>query len=195
MKHLLLSGAFALYCLTAWAQSDSGFGIKGGLNYNSNGDLISEAGDIVEKPDSNAGFHLGVFYKFGKNYYLRPELVFTRTKSNYDSGSLNISKIDLPVLAGINFIGPLHLFAGPAFQYIVDGDFSGSSLENIDRDFSVGLNVGVGVSLGRIGLDLRYERGFSKNEASFISDNIIALDENRIDTRPQQLILSLSLKI
>jgi hypothetical protein len=40
--------------------------------------------------------------------------------------------------------------------------------------------------------DFRYERGFSDNEATFINTNITNVEADRIDTRPDQLILSLS---
>src|SRR5690606_41989781 len=52
------------------------------------------------------------------------------------------------------------------------------------RSFSVGLNFGIGVNLNRLGIDLRYERGFSNNEATFLGNNGIGTD--RLDTRPDQ---------
>ena len=58
-------------------------------------------------------------------------------------------------------------------------------------EFSVGLNFGIGVNIDKIGIDLRYERGFSENEATFLTDN--GLSTGMLDTRPEQLILSLSL--
>ena len=69
------------------------------------------------------------------------------------------------------------------------------SLENVEDDFSVGLNFGIGLSFNKIGIDLRYERGFSKNEATFIDNNISEGAISRIDTRPDQLILSLSIAL
>jgi hypothetical protein len=95
------------------------------------------------------------------------------------------------MLVGFNIIGPLSLFGGPSFQYILDSEFSGISINDIEKDFTVGLNFGVGINFKKLGIDLRYERGLSKNEASFINENII--NTSRIDTRPNQLILSLSL--
>jgi hypothetical protein len=103
-----------------------------------------------------------------------------------------MSKLDVPVLLGIKVIGPLNLFGGPAFQYILDTEFDGISVDDVDSDFTVGLNLGAGVNLGRFGVDLRYERGFSDNEATFINTNITNVEADRIDTRPDQLILSLS---
>lgn len=195
MKKALLWVAFTMISTAAIAQANSGFGIKGGLNYNANGDYLASAEAAIENPDRNVGYHLGIFYKFGNNIYLRPELMYTWTKSEYSDGDLNISKLDLPVLVGIELIGPLHIFAGPDFQYIINGKFGGTTLSDIESDFTVGLHIGLGVNLGPLGVDLRYERGLSSNEASFINTNIITLPESRVDIRSDQVILSLSFKV
>ena len=195
MKRTLLTGLLGLFCLGAYAQQGSGFGLKAGLNYNANGDYFESAGEAARNPDRNVGYHLGIWGKLGNDIYLRPELVYTHTKSDYDGDELKMSKLDLPVLLGAKIIGPLHVFGGPAFQYILDTEFEGISVDDVESDFTVGLNLGAGVNLGKIGIDLRYERGFSDNEARFINTNITELSTSRVDTRPDQLILSLSLKL
>ena len=196
MKKSLLAVVLAVICTTTFAQSDSGFGIKAGLNYNGNGDYLESALAAAEDPDRNVGFHFGVFYKLGGGkIFVKPELVYTKTKSDYSDGDFDLSKIDLPALVGIKIIGPLHLFAGPDFQYILNTEFDGIDIDDIENDFTVGMHIGVGVNLGRIGADIRYERGLSDNEATFINTNISSLPESRIDTRPDQVILSVSVKI
>jgi len=192
-----------LVSITAFAQSDSGFGIKAGLNYNQNGDLIGSVGDaaenIVQGSDGKIGFHVGFFGKIAlSKIYLRPELIYTKTKSSYDLGVVSndydISKIDLPVLVGIKVIGPVHVFAGPAFQYILENDLENIAINDVENDFSVGLHAGVGVNLGALGFDVRYERGFSENEANFISNNVTDIT-GRVDSRPSQIIFGVSLKL
>lgn len=192
----LLMVVFALVSITAFAQKDSGFGIKGGLNYNANGDYIESAEEAAQNPDRNVGYHIGVFGKLKiSRLYFRPELVYTKTKSDYNGNKFDMSKLDAPLLVGVKIIGPLHVFAGPAFQYVLNSEFDGISIDTIENDFSIGLHIGVGVNLGKLGVDLRYERGFSDNEAEFINTNVTSLPESRIDTRPDQLILGLSLKL
>lgn len=195
MKKSLLMAVFALVSLTAFAQKDSGFGIKGGLNYNANGDYFDAAEDAYKDPSRNVGYHIGLFGKLGNRFYVRPELVYTKTKSDYDGDSFDMSKLDVPVLVGTKIIGPLHVFAGPAFQYILDSEFEGISSNEIESDFTVGLHIGAGVNLGKLGIDVRYERGLSANEADFITNNVTELNPNRLDTRPDQLIVSLSVKL
>ena len=200
MKKTLLVAVFALIGATALAQSGSGFGIKAGLSYNKNGDLISSVGDggqdIVEGAKGKAGYHFGFWGKLDfPKIYLRPELVYSKTKSSYDvegegSQDYDISKLDMPVLLGYKLIGPLHIFAGPAFQYTLKNDLGDLEVEDVKNDFTVGLNAGVGVNLGNVGLDVRYERGFSENEAE-----IIDIPDGRVDSRPSQVIFALSLKL
>ncbi|MDX1314014.1 MAG: outer membrane beta-barrel protein [Eudoraea sp.] len=193
MKKALLLVALVGMTTAALGQKGPGFGIKAGLNYNGNGDYFDSARDAFENPDRNVGYHIGFYGKLGNQVYLRPELVYTKTKSEYNGADFDMSKLDVPVLLGAKVIGPLHVFGGPAFQYILNTEFNGISIDNIENDFTVGLHLGVGVNLGGIGLDLRYERGFSENEVRFISSNGIGTD--RLDTRPDQLILSLSINL
>ncbi|HET8736385.1 MAG TPA: outer membrane beta-barrel protein [Pricia sp.] len=196
MKKTLLTAAFAMFSMAAFSQSGSGFGIKGGLNYSANGDYFESIGEAAREPDRNVGYHVGLYGKVGiTRLYFRPELMYTKTKSDYQGDKFDVSKLDAPLLVGVNIIGPLHVFAGPAFQYILDTEFDGIAINDIENDFTVGLNIGAGLNLGKLGLDIRYERGFSENEATFINTNITEVGPSRVDARPDQLIVSLSLKI
>jgi len=202
MKNSLLVAAFAMCSIAAFSQSDSGFGIKGGLNYNQNGDLIASIGDaaenIVQGSDGKVGYHVGIFGKLAfSRLYLRPELVYTKTQSAYNLNGgtkYDISKLDLPVLVGAKIIGPLHVFAGPAFQYMLSNDLEDFSINDAEKDFTVGLHIGAGVDLGRLGLDVRYERGLSENEAEFVGENVTDIS-GRVDSRPSQVIFAVSLKL
>ncbi len=102
-----------------------------------------------------------------------------------------MQKIDAPLLVGLKVLGPISVFGGPALQYILDTEYNGISINDVENEFSVGLNFGIGLNFNSVGIDLRYERGFSENEATFLNDNNIGT--SRLDTRPDQLILSLSL--
>lgn len=206
MKKTLLLAVFALVSITAFAQSGSGFGIKGGLNYNQNGNLsfkqVQATGeDIIAGSDGKIGYHIGFYGKFDfPKLYIRPEVIYTKTKSEYSSSSVNseydISKLDVPVLLGYKFIGPLHIFAGPAFQYTLKNDLKDLEVEDVKNDFSVGLQMGIGVNIGKLGIDVRYERGFSDNEANFIGENITGSDiSGKVDARPSQIIIGASLKL
>lgn len=191
-RALVFSVLFLTTLFIGNAQSD--YGIKAGLNYNSNGKLWDNAGEIIDnKGDGKSGFNVGFYGKLDLGpFYLRPEVVYTRTTSEYpnNSGDFKMSRIDIPVLVGMNLLGPLDIFAGPAFQFITDKELSNLSINNIEDDFTVGLQIGLGLELGRLGLDVRYERGIKSNEANFFG--VDPTDYYRLDTRPQQLMFGLS---
>lgn len=192
-KSVFTAAILAFISFNLNAQIGNAFGLKGGLNYGANGDYFQALSENSQNPDRNIGYHIGVFGKIGNRLFFRPELVYTATKSDYNSDVFEVKKIDVPLLVGVKIIGPLNVFAGPSFQYILESDFEGITVDTIENDFSVGLNFGIGVNFNKFGLDLRYERGFSENEARFIENNISSDINSRIDTRPDQLILSLSL--
>lgn len=193
MKKLILATFFLTgLSITTFAQTDQGFGFKGGLNYNANGKYFESIGENAKNPDRNIGFHLGIFGKVGNKVYLKPELIYTSTKSDYGNDSFDMQKLDMPLLVGTRVLGPISVFGGPSFQYILDTEFDGIAINDVENDFTVGLNFGIGLNFSKVGIDLRYERGFSDNEATFINNNI-SMNPSRLDTRPDQLILSLSL--
>ncbi|GAA4954186.1 hypothetical protein GCM10023314_29740 [Algibacter agarivorans] len=173
------------------AQTAQGIGFKAGLNYNGNGKYFESISNNSQNPDRNVGYHFGLFGKIGKDLYFKPEVVYTSTKSDYDNDSFKMQKIDAPLLVGIKVLGPISVFGGPSLQYILDTEFDGVSINDIESEFSLGLNFGVGLNFNKLGIDLRYERGFSDNEATFLENN--GIGNSRLDTRPDQLILSLSL--
>ncbi len=195
MRHLFFILCIALVLpITAVAQKATmatGMGIKAGLNYNANGKYIESINTNADNPDRNIGYHIGLFGKIGDpRLYFKPEIVYTATKSDYSDEDFKMQKLDAPLLVGTRILGPISVFGGPSLQYILNSDFGDTSINDIKNDFSVGLNFGVGFNLDRVGIDLRYERGFSKNEASFLRNN--SVNTSRLDTRPDQLILSLS---
>ena len=180
--------------------AQSGLGVTGGVNYGDNGKLtytdVTNAGDdVLEGGDRQIGYHLGLFYRKEFNgFFFRPELLYTRTTSSYvynlENAEYKISKIDVPVLVGLEILGPVHVFAGPSIQYILNNDFEGAKIGDVQNEFTIGAQFGAGIQLGGLGLDVRYERGLKENEANFL-DAQTGL--RRIDSRPSQIIFSLSL--
>ena len=182
--------------------AQTGWGIKGSLIFNSNGELLDEVGDIVDsKGKGEAGFNIGVYGNLELGpIYLRPELVYTETSSEYlvdpeigTTESYKMSSFDLPVLVGIRIIGPLNLVVGPAFKFITSNKINGQKSYNIEKNVTVGLNIGAAVQLGRFGVDLIYDRGFSSNEASFIGEDIT--EKFTLDTRQEQIKVGLSYRL
>lgn len=202
MKKLVLTVLTLTLTTFAFAQID--FGAKAGLNYNFGGDLsevISETGEnfqnVITGADEKAGFHVGMWTKIHLlGLYIRPELVYTQLNNTYGSNDINnrneadykTKKLDLPLLIGAKVAGPLHVFGGPSFQYILDSDFGVSDIENLEtNDVSVGLQLGAGLELGKLGIDVRWEKGFNNDaDGRFLNTNF------NVDNRPNQIIFGLA---
>ena len=122
---------------------------------------------------------------------LRPELQFTKINSGVEDIDIGLSKLEAPILLGYKILGPLSVFAGPSFQYILNENVEGTTLTDIEENFTVGLQIGTRLSLGGFGLGIRYERGFTDNDVRILGMNGIDVN-GRIDARPNQFIVSLS---
>ncbi|KGL61028.1 MULTISPECIES: porin family protein [unclassified Polaribacter] len=197
MKKIIL-----ILCLTlglsqaSIAQLD--FGVKGGLNYNSNS-IKEVQSDVFSGAKSKTGYHAGAWLRFKLpiiGFYVRPELVYTNLENEvfYKSKETTYSfqKIDIPVLLGKKIFGIGNIFIGPSFQYILASDFSINDITSVDADgLTMGLQFGGGVEFGKLGIDLRWERAFSGIKSKLVSN----LGNVNYDTRINQIIIGLSYKL
>lgn len=194
-KLMLISFLFAGIGMSA---QNAEFGIKGGLNYGATGEYetFSDAsGDFVNsfEGENKTGFHAGLFAQFEVlGIFLRPELMYTELNTEYSDFDYKLSKIDAPVLVGLNVLGPLNIKAGPSFQYILKNDLENTNLTigDVEKDITVGYQLGAGLDFGRLGFDVRYEGAFTENTALGLNET--AQENFTIDSRPSQWILSLS---
>ena len=85
----------------------------------------------------------------------------------------------------------MSVFAGPSFQYILKEKGTDISLGELEENFTVGLQLGTRLKLGRFGLGIRYERGFTDNEIVILGNNDVDI-AGRVDTRAKQWIISSS---
>ena len=176
------------------------FGIKGGVNYNSNS-IKELTTNNFEGAKSKTGYHAGIWLRAkipAIGLYIRPELVYTNLenevlyKSASKTTSYSFQKIDIPVLIGKKVFGIGNVYVGPSFQYILDSGFNISDISDVKtNDFSVGVQFGGGIELGKLGIDLRWERAFSGIESSLVS----TLGNFNFDTRVNQIIVSLSYRL
>lgn len=201
MKNLFLF----IFCFVLSVTAHSQFlnwGIKGGVNYNENGDLraIADGSPLKLSSNEEVGYHVGLLseIKLPLFLYIRPELVYTHTESSYEiddeKSKLKMDKLELPVLLGFRVFKIGRFFFGPNFTYVMNTKLSVpktiESVSNVDSDdFIVSGQVGLGLNFGKIGADIRWETGFTDSEASFIQDNT-DLDLALVDTSHSQFILS-----
>lgn len=163
---LMLSGAFAFGQVLPSVQ----FGIKGGAN------LSKFTTDHTFDSENRAGYYVGVWSRFGAaGIHLQPELYLSGKNTTLisDAGVENdvrFTSLDVPVLVGTKLgaagIG-LRLNTGPVFSFILDEEQKfGEAAENIFGGQFKGQNFswqfGAGLDFGKLGIDLRYEKGLSK---------------------------------
>ena len=205
MKKIIF-GCFLLFLVTQQSQAQLQFGVKAGINYNSDS-FESVSDDVLNGAKTKTGIHTGVWLRAILpviGFYIRPELMYTELNNsvNYDSDfavprntNFKFRKIDVPVLIGKKFLGIGNVFAGPSFQYILSSDFELNDLKEVSTEnFSLGIQLGGGVELGRLGFDIRWERGLSKTETVFV-DNTINDTNFNFDKRVSQIIFGISYRL
>ena len=192
--------AVLLFSIFGNAQSRMDYGVKGGLNYNSNGELNIFGGFTGQnnffESNTKIGYQFGVFtaYTFDK-FYVKSEFYFSKTNSIYDDQQLaikfNMSSIEIPFLLGYTIIKPLSIYGGPSTRFILNSTLSSLSLDlEIDKNIVFDLNIGSTVQIDKIGIDLRYVYGLSNNKA--LNTNNLPADGlgYSLETKPSLFILS-----
>tara|TARA_R110001632_G_scaffold28927_3_gene77062 strand:- start:24641 stop:25258 length:618 start_codon:yes stop_codon:yes gene_type:complete len=204
MKKILLASLLFIG-VAQLAQAQLQVGLKAGVNYNSDS-FNNVSNDVLNGAESRTGYHAGIWFRAKLpivGLYLRPEIVYTELSNDitYDNTfatakttDYKFRKIDVPVLLGKKIFGIGNIFAGPSFQYILSSDFGFDDLKEVSTDqFSLGIQLGGGIEFGRLGIDVRWERGLSKNETKFVDDSISS--EVNFDSRVSQIIFGVSYRL
>lgn len=150
------------------------FGMKGG--YSATLEQNQSYNDIFNASSNlQNGFHLGLFMRMGRTWYLQPEAVFNyynyTSSLNYDHSIIfnnkkfQINTVDVPVLLGVHLANTrmfkMRVMVGPKFSFNA-GSTTDDAFDNFDsftqtlRNTRLGLDCGVGFDIWRITLDVRY---------------------------------------
>ena len=144
MKKIIFA-CFLLTLVTKNSQAQLQFGLKGGINYNSDS-FESVSNDVLNGAKTKTGIHTGLWLRAKLpviGLYIRPEIVYTELNNsvNYESPfsapkttDFKFRKIDVPVLIGKKFLGIGNVFAGPSFQYILSSDFELNDLREVSTE-------------------------------------------------------------
>jgi hypothetical protein len=172
MKKITLSLLFILSSFYAFSQGLPTFqlGIKGGMN------LAKFKTKDTFKSDNQAGYYGGVWARIGgAGIHLQPEAYLSGKKSNLVTASglengVKFTSLDVPVLIGTK-IGAagfgLRLNTGPVFTLMLDneqnfGQAASSAFNGEFKDNSIGWQFGVGLDIGKLNVDARYESGLTE---------------------------------
>jgi hypothetical protein len=184
MKKLALIVLVTLSSLSLYAQKN-GVGIKGGLSSTQ----VNFEGEQFVPSNAQLGYHLGVFAQFGGvGFFVQPEVLFTQTRGQFvEISSLSsvppinfeakFNRLDVPVMAGFRMLKIIRVMAGPIASFNIDSSLkeAGTTVQNIDfKKATLGYQTGVGVDLGNLSIEGKYEGGLSKftdKIGSFTTDN------------------------
>ena len=137
--------------------------------------LSTDLDSITESVKSN--FQIGAFFRFGKKLYLQPEIYYATSGGTLkiDGTSLKetiqMKNLSIPVLIGFKLINAkvinLRIMAGPVANFILNKTITADEAIDdpfLDSDFknvAWGLDVGAGVDVFFLSLDIRYEFGLN----------------------------------
>lgn len=161
--------------------------------------------------DASFNFHAGFAARVGiSSFFLQPEVYFSSISNEMNYTELSgatpvtvaqtMTRLDIPVLAGVKIAKIFRLQAGPVASLALDKNSGvrnqiATVLINTDvtedsGSFLFGLQVGGGVDIGsRLSVDVRYETNLSW----FGSEMQVGNSAYDLDLRSRQVLLSLGL--
>lgn len=159
--------------------------IKPGIGFN----FTSLSTDpLTYKTTGRLGWQLGGTITFGDQFYFESGIFWVKNNWELQEAQAlgnklknDISSIRIPLFAGLNVVGDatddrnFHIFGGPAAQIITKVNTGTTSLTPDDfSKFIWGMNIGAGLSIGKLFIDAGYEWGFT---------NIYKNDPNDVQSR------------
>jgi hypothetical protein len=141
------------------------FGVKGGLNLTS----LSKSGTF--NTSNQAGYLGGVWMRFGAlGFNFQPEGYITSKNVTVDGIKAKFTSVDVPLLFGgkIGAFGfGARFYTGPVVSFAINKDQNygnaASSITKLEyKDQNYAWQLGAGVDIRSLSVDLRYEAGLSK---------------------------------
>ncbi|MDT0651619.1 outer membrane beta-barrel protein, partial [Autumnicola edwardsiae] len=162
-------------------------------------------------PESQIGFHGGAFIemRFGK-FLIRPEALYISSETEFtlvnSTSSYTVDQLTIPLLVGYNVYGPIDVYAGPAYNNIIEASLENTADAIVVQNSPLAIQAGVKAGVGRFELDLRYSHSLASEDMQPIdvqNDNTVTGGVNRMDGvnladfdgRLHHVLLSLSFKL
>jgi len=181
-KHYLLT-VLTLMSIVYINAQEYGFGIRGGINTYSIGNIVTVGSNgstgpvagLTFEPVKDIGYQFGGYFfaKFGK-FYVKPELNYFSSQNHYDfpnkKSKWKTSKINVPVLFMYDLFESVSVYAGPGFNFQGDTTIEGVQQTSFTtgtpgpdlKKSTFSVNIGIMYRYKRLGIDLRYEMGQEK---------------------------------
>lgn len=152
--------------------------------------------------EAKYGFHFGMFttIKMG-GFFIQPEVLLNSSRVEYRVDDLSFGEVtsgffnesyttlDIPVMVGFK-LGPLRLNGGPVGHVHLNSTSDLLDLDGYSQKFdgtTYGWQAGMGLDIGKIRIDARYEGNFNK-----YGDHIsFAGNDFSFDDRPGRFLASI----
>ena len=178
-----IKGGVNLSKLTFGEFAKTGTNANGSPNVSIDGQTFRD--NLKDSFNSKTGTSFGIYARFGRNLFIQPELLYSTRSGSLDiirngqteSTTVKTTSFDVPVLLGIKG-GPIRIVAGPVASFRVDdnqrlgealGQYTNGTLNDAWSKAYYGYQVGGGLDIGSLGLDVRYQGNVS--DIAQISDN------------------------
>lgn len=152
-KKILIGLSFMLLCFVPQitkAQSID-LGVKAGANFAK----MSDASGLSNRTGVTAGLFGAVRFNM---FSVQAELLYSEQGAESDLRDIELSYVQVPVLAKLHFLRVFNVQVGPQFGFLTDDNLPSGSAK--DSEFS--LVTGLGAHLGSFRIDARYNFGLTK---------------------------------
>jgi hypothetical protein len=165
---LILTLCFAtVYLSSAQILPSFQFGLKGGMNLTS----LSKSGTF--NSSNQAGYLGGIWMRVGAlGFNFQPEAYITSKNVTVDGSQAKFTSIDMPLLVGgkVGAFGfGARFYTGPMVSFAINknqtiGSAATSIVQLNYKNQNYAWQVGAGVDIRKVSVDLRYEAGLSKQD-------------------------------
>lgn len=150
------------------------FGVRAGIQTQNLGNFRKATANGTQWPqirnNNMFGFEVAAMSRISfLGVFVQPELAYSHNRFDMDvvgagSTRVKISDLNVPILVGTKFLF-VNVFAGPVFNLMTETNNSRTvDIITTFRRPAAGYQIGAGVELLNINLDLRYGGNFSKPE-------------------------------
>ncbi len=161
MKKVVLTAA-AIFAFGFANAQETKFGAKVGLN------LSNFTGDVTDN-SMKIGFQVGGFANIGVSdkFAVQPELVYSTAGAKFSDGSLDLSYLNIPVMAQYKVADKFSLEAGPQIGFLMSAKAKADGIGSADakelfNSTDFGLNLGAGYDVAEnMNIGVRYSIGLS----------------------------------
>lgn len=117
-------------------------------------------------PEIGGGYQLGAIARVNLPIiYIQPELLFSNSNAKYQwqnqQHTLNYKKIDAPIMVGLKLLWLLRVQFGPVFSLLISAKDNDLDVTSNYSKLSTGYQLGLGLDIFNILIDLKYEIGLS----------------------------------